>query len=86
MNEFYSIFVLLYITFAPLGGPMQETVSIAGIYKTGQECVDKREDFMSREKHPGGKYGCVQAVHPEDEARMEREYMRRSEGSHGRES
>ena len=86
MNEFYSIFVLLYITFAPLGGPMQETVSIAGIYKTGQECVDKREYFMSREKHPGGKYGCVQAVHPEDEARMEREFNRRHEGSHRREN
>ena len=84
MNEFYSIFVLLYITFTPLGGPMQETVSIAGIYKTGQECVDKREYFMSREKHPGGKYGCVQAVHPEDEARMERELTRRHEGSHRR--
>ena len=86
MNEFYSIFVLLYITFTPLGSPMQETVSIAGIYKTGQECVDKREHLMSQEKHAGGKYGCVQAVHPEDDARMEREHMRRSEGSHGQES
>ena len=63
---------------------MKETVAIHGIYKSGQECVDRMEHFSKLDRGRLTKYGCVQVVHPTDDQRMQEEHERkhREEGSH----
>ena len=82
-NSFYAIYILIHIVFQPANLPQHETVAIQGIYKDGNECVERMDHFM-KNREPMEKFGCVQVIHPTDDAKMEQQH--RHEGSGGRQS
>jgi hypothetical protein len=88
MNSLYGVAILLQLTFSPISTPVHERsvqAEVVGLYyKSPKQCTDARELLMKHNDNPNMKWGCVEALHPVDEKRMEERHMKKHEGSGGR--